>query len=220
MFHQKTFNIHWIRWYRRIRVNLFPSRKCGQNLRDRYFRVCCSLLSHVNLQGKEESNGEWMFNFLQIVPLVNFFSNTAYTSTFPLQNTACARYDVAHQRVSPVSCLMKKAQKIMETKSTAVNASMKLWAVWGMSKQTVTRCAKIQPNIHIESFLIILCLSNQNTHCWKNSSRTGMIIPQVLILKIRYLNLQLDSKGVYQNNCLVALEFIEGNNIRIVSIIC
>lgn len=55
------------------------------------------------------------------------------------------------------------------------------------------RCAKIQQNIHIESFLIILYVSNQN---WKRSSRTGVIILQVLMLKIRYLNLQLDSKGV------------------------
>jgi len=49
-----------------------------------------------------------------------------------------------------------------------------------------------------ESFLIILYLSNQNKHCWKSSRRTGMIILQVLMLKIRYLNLQLDSKGVWK----------------------
>lgn len=66
-----------------------------------------------------------MFYVLQIVPLVNFFNNRDYTSTVPLQNTACDRYDVAHQGISPVSCLMKMAQKIMETKSTAVNTSMK-----------------------------------------------------------------------------------------------
>lgn len=51
-----------------------------------------------------------MFNVLQVASHVNFFSNTDYTSIFTPQSTASGRY----VSFFPVSCLMKKAQKIVE----------------------------------------------------------------------------------------------------------